>query len=297
MNTADIKIPIKMQKSLKDKLDWLANYFDKEIGGWITGEVTKDGIILDDLLIPEQEVGMASVDISGKQLALMRKEYGDKCKRILGEWHSHNSMGNFFSGTDESLIEQHMGPRKTSIFIVSSKGEGHRIRFEMRKPFHISIDNLPYEVEIDNKVIKSLEKEIKKKVKEKTYSYKECGSPGIVYAGGTKNIWDFSKEGNNKPEEKSEENKIRDRIKGLVKYDDFNKIVTVEDIPWYYGESICAEFQDLKPEMIAMGLGLEAHYKVTFKMQNKQKCIELMRDLSDYLRNYFAEDMLSSYNY
>ena len=82
----EVNIKVVMERQFKDKIDWLSKNYDKEIAGFITGEIDGEEIVLEDLIIPEQEVGSAHVDIEGKSQVKLRKEFGNKCKKIIGEW-------------------------------------------------------------------------------------------------------------------------------------------------------------------------------------------------------------------
>lgn len=272
--TAEIKIPIIMSKNFKDKIDWLSINYENEIGGWITGRIGKN-IYLEDLLIPQQEAGGSFVNMSGKQIALLRKEYGDKCKKIIGEWHSHNDMGSFWSFVDEDLIEQVMKPRKIFLFIVSSKGE-HKIRIEIRKPFFISVDDLPYLTDQDAKIIEFLKKEIKNKIKEEEFSEPNTRQLRII---------------NDFKEVKTVENyEMKETLKRILKYNSSEKTITLHDLPWFYADGVCQEFQDYNPEMVSMRDGL--HYDILFATKNKVDAIKLIKELKDFLKMVLIEEYL-----
>lgn len=167
---------VKIKKELEDKLNWFTHNYDKEIGAWLIGKITENKIIIEDFLIPHQEVDCASVDTDGKSLVKLRKEYGDKCKKIIGHWHSHNTMGAFWSLDDESFIEEFSEPREIAVFIVSSKTDRHLIRLEINKPLKVSLDKLDYSIAFDNpKLKKELRKIIKEKVieTESIFSYRD----------------------------------------------------------------------------------------------------------------------------
>lgn len=163
--TTEAVVPVTMSLEFYNKITYLSKEYPKEIGGWITGKFSDEGIFLEDLLIPKQEVTYGSVDISAGAGVELLKEFKDKCKKIVGHFHSHHTMGCSWSGIDETLMKEHMGPRKRYIFIVSSEGD-HRIRLELKEPFRLSIDNLDYEVIDENydKIKEKLLKEIEKKV-------------------------------------------------------------------------------------------------------------------------------------
>jgi len=164
---------IYISKELENKLDYLTKNYSQEIAGFLIGEIKDGSIILEDLLIYEQEVGGASVDCQGKSLIKLRKEYKDKCLKIIGHFHSHNTMGAFWSETDENFIKEFSEPREISVFIVGSKNSRHLVRIELKKPFKMSLNSVEYEViEEPNKELENfLKKEIKNKVTEKTLTY------------------------------------------------------------------------------------------------------------------------------
>ncbi len=178
---ADQNFEILISKELEDKINWLVNNYDNEIGAWLIGEITNESILIEDFLIPNQDVSGASVDTSGKALVELRKEYGDKCKKIIGHWHSHNTMGNSWSTTDEDFMKEFVAPRERAVFIVSSQSDKHRIRLELTKPFKISLDELEYKIPYeDSKIGNKLKKIISKKCTEKNRSdVYICGKNGI----------------------------------------------------------------------------------------------------------------------
>jgi len=166
----EIKLKVVMSKKFDEITKWFTNNYKNEVAGFITGGI-KDGVIMiDDLLIPEQEVGGATVDMSGKSQIALRKEYGKKCEKIIGEWHSHCKMGVHWSCTDEDeMITPYADVRDFSVFVVSNEKE-HRVRVEIRKPLWISVDEVEYVVNVSDKKIEEFCQEvIEKKLTEKTY--------------------------------------------------------------------------------------------------------------------------------
>jgi len=100
---------------------------------------------LKDLLIPDQEISRASVVISGQDQIALRNKFGDKVKDIIGHWHSHHSMGCFFSSTDETDMRNIMSFRKFFVWIVSSNAK-HLIRVSQRDPFGYDFNDCEFEV-------------------------------------------------------------------------------------------------------------------------------------------------------
>jgi proteasome lid subunit RPN8/RPN11 len=74
----------------------LKEYKEKEWFAGLNGTKNSDKeYFISDLLIVEQEVGMATVELTDKG-----NEKLAKTKGIIGWIHSHNDMGSFQSGTD-----------------------------------------------------------------------------------------------------------------------------------------------------------------------------------------------------
>lgn len=262
------QVEIVLKKKFKDKIDYLSTYYNKEIGGFFTGEINKkEGrIIIDDLLIPKQEVGCAHVDFCPKDLVGMRKEYGDKCIRILGEWHSHCGMGTFWSSTDdEEMNKKFSEARDISIFMVSSKGE-HKIQMIIKNPFNITLDNLPYSIEVDTDIENEMKKEIESKITETTYA-----SKGYNYT--TIEEYDFN------------EKKLKKEIALRFRYYNKTNVVVIDKVLHHWAKRIEEEFKVLKPEVAVLD-GENSSVKVILDSKDKSK--EFMVDAKAFL---FAEIM------
>jgi len=266
-------IKLIMTKKLKDKLDYLSNYKPTEVGGFITYEKIeqdKDGevnVVLDDILIPPQEAKSTEVDIDGIGQVELRKEYGDKCLKIIGHFHSHNTMGCFFSSTDEDMMKSYSENKPFCIFIVGSEGK-HLIRLILRNsinnvPYEMKIENVEFEVEADNIIKNVMEEEIKKKVKEP------------IEVKTTITISKYS----------DETKKLKKEIESRVKYYQHqNHKVKVMDIYKYYAKLISEEFKILNP-IIEKGntINNEEHYNVVVELGDKNKAKEFMVDVKTFL--------------
>lgn len=131
---------INITSALISKLNILSSEYNVEVGGYLTGEIRKGEIYLDGLLIPNQLISSVTVSIhTNNQVELFRK-YGKKCKRIIGHWHSHHSMGCGWSQVDERNMSNIMEYHDLFIFIVSSMGN-HKVKMCMKKPFTLEIDD------------------------------------------------------------------------------------------------------------------------------------------------------------
>lgn len=158
---------IELAREVEEKIRWLTQNYEKEISAWLGGEIVGNKIIIDDFLIPFQTVGYSSIDTDGKQLIKLRKEYGDRCLRIIGHFHSHNCMSADWSGVDDDFIDKYMQGRDLRVFLVSSIDDGIKARLELRNPIKISLDRLRINVRYVNEEIeKELKEMIEKKVVE-----------------------------------------------------------------------------------------------------------------------------------
>jgi len=162
--TITIAINIQIDKRVNDIMNWYTHNYKEEICGWLLGETNETGIHVEEIIFGDQTVTKGNVISDTKGLLKLRKDYGDKCLKIIGHWHSHNTMGAFWSSTDDEFISDFMLPRERAIFIVSSKKDEHKIRVELRKPFLLSLDNLNYKI-CDEELKTYCENIIKTKVK------------------------------------------------------------------------------------------------------------------------------------
>lgn len=267
------RIDIVMKELFKEKIDWISTHYDKEVNGFITGIIEDGKIIMEDLLIPIQESGSSSAEVTGANQVKLRKEYKDECKKIIGEWHSHHSLGCFWSGDDEKVINDFAQPRETTIFIVSSKGR-HLVRVEMRNPFKFSIDNLSYEVEAkDSKIGKLMTKEIEKKVTI------PMGFQGIK-------VIDMRNKNQNIPYA-DDEKTIRKDVNAKVRYYQKRKMVEVVDLNDYQKMALENDFPDLDPICFSEKDEL---FRLQFVFKNKYEAVNKMKNIKDNLVDIMLQE-------
>ncbi len=271
-------IPILMKKEFKEKIDWFVNNYDKEIAGFITGKITSSGIVLKDLLIPKQVADSTNIDITGKNLILMRKEYGNRCKEIIGHWHSHHSMGLGWSQNDLNFINQYANPRDITVFVLSSSGE-HNVRVEIRKPYFISLDEIDYEIEeIDSKIGEKLKKEIKKKITEPQRVV--SNQPTYYYPDETRK-------------------KVLKAFSTKIKFYNKTNFVKVVDIYWFIAEGIMREFDNDNPIVTDYEDGL--HREILFKPASKEQALDLIKDIKEFVvtmfPNYSSDEDIITRNF
>lgn len=136
---------INITAALLSKLNVLSSEYNIEVGGYLTGEAKNGEIYLDDLLIPDQTISTVSVNITSRDQVNLLKKYGKKCRRIIGHWHSHHSMGCFWSTTDERDMANVIESKDLYLFMVSSLGN-HKIRLYMKRPLDLQFDDVKLHV-------------------------------------------------------------------------------------------------------------------------------------------------------
>ena len=111
--------------------------FQSEIGGQLVVLEDKDGdFILDSPVILKQEISAANCELDGQELAIhyskMIGKYGNDVRHCW--WHSHHTMGAFWSGTDDATILSHPANDWTLSLVVNLKRE-YKLRIQFFKPF------------------------------------------------------------------------------------------------------------------------------------------------------------------
>lgn len=131
---------VNITAALISKLNVLSSEYNIEVGGYLTGKIKEGQLWLDDLLIPDQRITSTSVEIDTKDQVSLFRKYGARCKDIVGHWHSHHSMGCFWSGTDLTNMNNIMGYKDLYVFIVSSQGN-HKVKVCMKNPLTLEFDD------------------------------------------------------------------------------------------------------------------------------------------------------------
>ncbi len=294
MDNENLQIKVLMKKDFLDKINWFRLNYDKEIGGFISGEIKDGVIVLEKLLIPEQEVGSASVKMKGKDLVKLRQEYGDECKRIIGEWHSHNTMMASWSGIDEDdFIKPFTENRDLSIFVVSGCN-GHLVRLEVRKPFFMSIDKIPFIVEENAKVKRWCEREIKKKLAETDYISSNTTNPWdddfkeINNFDGGVSFLDEDEEIEEKEDYKNStfEKELKKEIKEKMKFNGVD-VLEIVKLSWFCAEGLKQELKYLKPKVI-QDKNDEWILKIEFR--SKKKALKHLKMIKQKVRAVIEEE-------
>ena len=111
--------------------------FSSEIGGQLVVLEDTDGdYILEDPVILKQEISASNCELDGGQLAVhyskMIGKHGNNVRHCW--WHSHHTMGAFWSGTDDATILSHPADDWTLSLVVNLKRE-YKLRIQFFKPF------------------------------------------------------------------------------------------------------------------------------------------------------------------
>ena len=258
---------VEISKELNDKIFWIVNNYEKEIGAWLIGEITKDKIIIEDFLIPFQDVSNVSVDTSGSALVKLRKEYGDKCKRIIGHFHSHNTMSSYWSSTDEDFINEFIAPREKAVFMVASKGDKYTIRLELNNPIRLSLDELDYcVIDEDSEIATALKKEIELKVKETKIAFSNEKENSFFYESKSTAL-------------------TRKQINKMITFNNKDNSVYIRKLSLLHFYQLDDVFP-FENEVIDTGNG---EVMIKYQTKDKKEAIDLMRDLRDFMFNDIKE--------
>lgn len=105
----DVKAHLVLPDTIWTHIQELTKEIDTEWLGYLRGDYSDDGMSLHvkEIIIPKQEVTGASVVVK------------EDVNNVQGVVHSHNSMGVFFSGTDDDYINSN----NAFSLVVNKKGE------------------------------------------------------------------------------------------------------------------------------------------------------------------------------
>ena len=191
----DAKVTYKFKLTIKEevlkKMEVITSEYHNELAGLLFGTISKDEININDIIFPPQVVGAGSVDIDEKDILKIRKD-NPNWKNFIGLWHSHRSMGTFWSGGegDESHIKFLSNGKDISVFIVSSFKDNkyeHKTKVEIKTPLEITFDDIPLVTncskDYKDKILSEIKNIIRMPKKEvfKSKDNIEFGAEGIQY--------------------------------------------------------------------------------------------------------------------
>jgi len=158
--------------------------------------------IVDKVYLLEQKSSSGDTEIDteaiSKLMVTMMEENRDP-SILKFWWHSHDNMGVFWSGTDDTCAET-LSHEFAFSLVVNKRGE-KKCRLDLYQPFRITIDNLHVQELVEEDTI--LKEECKKEVEEKVksfHSYTPSGgqwNQGHGYSGiGFGNSWNKNRTSN-----------------------------------------------------------------------------------------------------
>ena len=116
--------------------------FKAEIGGQcVVVEDAEGNFWLKDPVILKQEVSAANCEMDEEALAIhygkMADKYGDDVRHCW--WHSHHTMGAFWSGTDDKTIMENETNDFSVSLVVNLKQE-YKLRVQMFYPIEAEVN-------------------------------------------------------------------------------------------------------------------------------------------------------------
>ena len=163
--------------------------YKSEIGGQLVVLEDKDGdYILEDPVILKQEISSGNCELDGEQLAIhyskMIGKHGNNVRHCW--WHSHHTMGAFWSGTDDATILSHPAKDWTLSLVVNLKKE-YKLRIQFFSPFmheeNVELNFLQEEYDVDD----AIDKEVEELCSKETRVITSYGGHGIKATQGT--LW------------------------------------------------------------------------------------------------------------
>tara|TARA_R110000824_G_scaffold129621_11_gene291188 strand:- start:2412 stop:3353 length:942 start_codon:yes stop_codon:yes gene_type:complete len=171
--------------------------YKSEIGGQLVVIEDQDGdFILEDPVILKQEISAANCELDGQELAIhyskMIGKYGNNVRHCW--WHSHHTMGAFWSGTDHDTIISHPADDWTLSLVVNLKRE-YKLRIQFFNPFmheeNVELNFLTEEHDIDN-LLDAEVKELCEKEKSSVVTYGGTQSQGHLWHQSQSNIRQYN---------------------------------------------------------------------------------------------------------
>lgn len=166
-----LKIQYKALKKMLIASEIMLNKHDEEILGYLVIEEGKKGIGLTvtDIIIPEQKTSSVLCKDDNKNPKTFCNIPHELIPKIKGWFHSHKTMGLFYSSTDDETLENWCYKKDYAIGIVVSLPDKLKIYIQRGKPLLTDKQEIEYEIEyeLEEKLRKEIEKELETKVKTK----------------------------------------------------------------------------------------------------------------------------------
>src|SRR3989337_2802410 len=169
---------------------------DQEISGFGHTNLEDGVIMMDDVYIPEQEVGGAHTDIDADRLMDFMIDLASKKQALTNWrvwWHSHAKMGVSPSNTDEDTLRvfadellKSGGNDRNNAWAMGLVGKGRRAYHcwaEFSHPFNVRVGNVGviFKADEDKKLRQRVQKAVEEKVHKKVSVVKENAGKPTVY--------------------------------------------------------------------------------------------------------------------
>jgi hypothetical protein len=170
------KVKIILPLPVYYKLMTYTKLVDDEING--LGMVERVGACfrITEIYLLKQKVSKSSCEIDQNSIVELMTKIADEKKNpsnIRLWWHSHNTMGTFWSKTDEDTGKQFAGQEYLVSIVTTHSGE-MRARINLYAPIELALDNVSIVIEHDKpaeSMIEECKKEVEAKVNREVYKY------------------------------------------------------------------------------------------------------------------------------
>jgi len=151
------------------RIQYYAQAAEGEVSG--LGTVIKDDkgrMVVNRVYLLEQESSGADTELNSEAISKLMTDMIGKNEdpaQLKFWWHSHATMGVFWSGTDDTCAETLS--REFAFSLVVNKAGEKRCRLDLYNPFRVTFDGVRVEEisQEDNDLKKECELEVKQKVK------------------------------------------------------------------------------------------------------------------------------------
>ena len=159
---------IKILETAWKKIRYLTTISPIEISGLGYVEQNGNSFLISDVYLLKQINSPTSTELDQEDvsnLIIKLLEEGKNPGNLRFWWHSHVNMGCFWSGTDESCVDS-LTLDKFLISLVTTKNENYKMRFDLKVPVNITLDDLELEIvpQVDNGLYQACLKEFKEKI-------------------------------------------------------------------------------------------------------------------------------------
>ena len=152
---------------VEERMRHYTNFAPGEVSGLGTVEEFNGGFLVTDLFLPKQTCSPGGTELDQESVAtlIMELDQAGVDTGSLRFWHhSHNNLDVFWSGTDESCINN-LANGDYVLSLVTNK-KGHMLaRLDIFKPVRVTLDHLPVSIRSTGEsMLESCRQEIREKV-------------------------------------------------------------------------------------------------------------------------------------